>query len=120
MCVHICTYISLSHQFHYFNIDGSSSSYYSALSWLNMAAGVPGFLLFLSYEKDLQSSINSSLYSTICRCDQVYMITSNETVFNKNRVIIGLPQKGQKQVYDLQRNALSSLGHFAVQLHKVD
>ena len=26
----------------------------------------------------------------------------------------GLPQKGQKQVYDHQRNALTSLVHFAV------
>ena len=33
---------------------------------------------------------------------------------------LGLPQKGQKQVYDLQRIALTSLVHFAVQLHKVD
>ena len=65
------------------------------------------------------------------------MQTSNEKVFSKNRVIIGLPQKGQKQVYDLQhnalialihfvqlydrqRNAITSLVHFAVQLHKVD
>ena len=29
---------------------------------------------------------------------------------------LGLPQKGQKRVYDLQRNALTSLVHF-VQLH---
>ena len=29
---------------------------------------------------------------------------------------LGLPQKGQKQVYDLQRNALTRLIHF-VQLH---
>ena len=31
-----------------------------------------------------------------------------------------MPQKGQEQVYDLQRNALKSVVHFAVQLHKVD
>ena len=41
--------------------------------------------------------------------------TSNEKVFSK--------KKGQKQVYDLQCNALTlctSLVHFAVQLHKVE
>ena len=29
---------------------------------------------------------------------------------------LALPQKGQKQVYDLQCNALTSLVHFAVQI----
>ena len=33
---------------------------------------------------------------------------------------LGLPQKGQKQVYGPQRNALTSLVQFAVQLHKVN
>ena len=37
---------------------------------------------------------------------------------NFNRV--GLPQKGQKQVFDVQRNALTFIVHFTVRLIKVD
>ena len=49
----------------------------------------------------------------------VQYITSNKKFFVKT----GLPQKGQKQGVYLQSNALTSLStllHFAVQLHKVD
>ena len=44
---------------------------------------------------------------------------SNEKVINKNRVI-RTATRGLKQVYDLQLNALTSLVHFALQLHKVN
>ena len=33
---------------------------------------------------------------------------------------LGLPQKGQEQVSNLQSKALTSLVHFVVELHKVD
>ena len=34
--------------------------------------------------------------------------------------MLGLPQKGQDQVYDFQRNALTSLIHFEQLYSKVD
>ena len=48
-------------------------------------------------------------------CKQVY----NENFFNKT-VLLGLPQKGLKQVADLQHNALTSLIHFVQLYDKVN
>ena len=52
--------------------------------------------------------IGLSLYIYIY-CESTYI--NNEKVFNKNCVIIGLPQKGQKQVTDFQCNVPTSLVH---------
>ena len=45
--------------------------------------------------------------------------TSNEKFLTKTGKL-GPPQNGQKQVYDLQHNALTSLVHFVIQLYKVN
>ena len=72
----------------------------------------------------LNSNISSCVGCSSSLCVYIYTVhvyASNEKVINKNRVI-RLPQKGQKQVYDLQCNVLThcstSLVHFAAQLHK--
>ena len=49
----------------------------------------------------------------------MYIHVSNKKFLTKTGYF-ELPQKGQKQVHDIQCNALRSLVHFAVQLHNVD
>ena len=44
----------------------------------------------------------------------------NEKSFKAKAAKLGLPQKGQKQVCGLQHNALASLIHLVVHLHKVN
>ena len=46
---------------------------------------------------------------------RVYGTGKNYSIISTKTGQIGLPQKGQKQVTDLQRNALTPLIHFAMQ-----